>query len=79
MNEYLAVSNNSICATNEAKKEAGGIRYIKNTPYNSELEEFKMSVRIAKWNFNIDTGNKYYREQLEKAEIRLKNHPKSQK
>jgi hypothetical protein len=78
MNKYLVITNNSISETN-TKKDVKGVRYIDNIPYNSELEELKMSVRIAKFNYKIDTGNKYYKEQLEKAEIRLKKHLETRK
>jgi hypothetical protein len=39
---------------------------------NVDLAELKMSVRIAKFNLNLDVKNSYYLQQLGKAEILLK-------
>jgi hypothetical protein len=39
-----------------------------------DLENKKMSLRIAKLNYSLDLNNKYYKQELVKAEDDVKNH-----
>jgi hypothetical protein len=40
---------------------------------NHVLEEARLSLKIAKFNVNIDPSNKYYLDQLEKAKQNFEN------
>jgi len=44
-------------------------------PYykNHHIDELKLSVRIAKKNVSFDSGNKYYKNELNRIENNLKN------
>jgi len=39
-----------------------------------DLENKKMSLRIVKLNYSLDLNNKYYKQELLKAEDDVKNH-----
>tara|TARA_R110000772_G_scaffold265508_2_gene387022 strand:+ start:144 stop:575 length:432 start_codon:yes stop_codon:yes gene_type:complete len=54
-------------------KGSGKYRKELDTPFNFSLAEFKMSVAIAKYNYEADTSNKYYLKELNRAKIELQD------
>ena len=62
------------------KMDTSKLRKVKNTIQNSDLEEAKLSVRIAKANVSYDPENKYYKSVLEREQqildkLRANNEP----
>ena len=47
-----------------------GARFVDDSQH--EIEEVKLSVRIAKHNCKLNPSNNYYLQELEKAEYKLK-------
>jgi hypothetical protein len=64
-NEYRLVNGQ------EVRNSIG--REIEETTLNHDIEELKMSIRIAKINLAIDPKNKYYQDKLGLIENELKN------
>lgn len=69
--KMIYIDDNKSAIYIQRPKQIKVLREVEDNEYNFDKELARQSLKIAKANYNYDTRNKYYKEQLDKAQIEV--------